>query len=182
LIQHSDRLANPLDPATKIHKKLTAVRNKTESDHETIALSEWRGALYFDDVMGPYLPTANIRSSLVDGAKLRKLGKAVQRGTLILEDKVRLDYQGPRDLSAMEKDSRFIDCRSVVVAGKRLMRYRPIFRCWSVVVEIQFDPSVIEREQLVSAMNDAGRLIGIGDLRPNKGGSYGRYEVSIWTK
>jgi hypothetical protein len=177
LLMHSDRFANPLDAGAKAHKVLTSKRNKTDDDHEAIAKSEWLGSLYFDKKIGPYIPTSNIRSCLVEGGKLRKLGKAIQRGTLILENQSALHYIGSRDPDEMVLDNKFIDCRSVVISGKRLMRYRPIFREWELYVSIQFDSAVIDAQQLGQAMSDAGRLIGIGDFRPNKGGSYGRFEV-----
>ena len=84
ILLHSDRYANPLDPGAKAHKVLTGKRVKTDEDHAAIAESEWRGGLYFSKGIGVYLPTANIRSCIVEGAKLSKLGKAIQRGTIIL--------------------------------------------------------------------------------------------------
>jgi hypothetical protein len=179
LLMHSDRFANPLDPDAKAHKVLTSKRNKTDEDHQAIAISEWKGALYYDEEIGPYLPSANVRATLVDGAKLSKLGKAIQRGTLILADKLKLDYPGPRNPIEMVRDSRFIDCRSVVVSGKRLMRYRPVFPKWAFSVEVLFDPLVVERDQIMNSMSQAGLLIGLGDFRPNKGGSFGRFSVAM---
>lgn len=177
LLMHCDRYANPLDPATKAHKVLTSKKKKTEDDHESIAKSEWRGSLYHDKDLGPYLPTASLRAALVNGATLRKLGKTVKRGTLILEDKAALEYKGPRDPDEMVNDNRFIDCRSVCVQGKRLMRYRPVFDNWSVNIEILFDDQLIDRADLLLSMEEAGRLIGVGDFRPDKGGTFGRFAV-----
>ena len=177
LLMHSDRLANPLDPMTKAHKQLTSKRTKTDEDHELIARSEWRGSLYWSEGIGPYLPSANIRSAIVEGGKLSKLGKALQRGTLILDDKIPLQYSGPREPDAMWDSGQFYDCRSVVVSGKRLMRYRPLFVSWSVQVDITFDASVIDAAQILQSARAAGNLIGIGDFRPNKGGNFGRFDV-----
>lgn len=178
ILIHSDRLSNPLDEMTKAHKKLTAKTKKTDEDHIEIAKSEWIGSLYYDPELGPYIPTTNIRSCLVDGAKLRKLGKAIQRGTLILEDMAKLEYPGPRDIKELANDVRFIDGRGVVVAGKRLTRYRPVFGNWSLVVEITYDPKIIEADQILSSFEDAGSFIGLGDFRPNKGGTFGRFTAT----
>lgn len=177
MLMHSDRFANPLDPVTKEHKVLTSKKTKTEDDHIAIAKSEWRGGLYWSDKLGVYIPTANIRSAVVEGAKLSKLGKQIQRGTLILEDKVPLKYQGPKDPEQLWSDGGYYDCRSVVITGKRLMRYRPMFKDWSLTVEITYDPTQIEEAQLLRVTDAAGMLIGLGDFRPNKGGSFGRFSV-----
>jgi len=60
LLMHADVFADPLNPLTKQHKSLTGKRKKTDDDHEAIARSEWRGGMYFDDDMGPYIPGVNI--------------------------------------------------------------------------------------------------------------------------
>lgn len=177
LLMHSDRLANPLDPMTRAHKTLTDKRKRTQEDHELIAHSEWRWSMYWAEGIGPYLPSANIRSAIVEGGKLSKLGKALQRGTLILDDKIPLQYSGPREPDAMWDSGQFYDCRSVVVGTKRIMRYRPMFLSWSVQVDITYDASVIDAAQILQSARAAGNLIGIGDFRPNKGGNFGRFDV-----
>jgi hypothetical protein len=177
MLMHSDRYANPLDPDTKEHKRLTSKRKKTDEDHAAIAYSEWKGGLYFDERLGPYLPSINVRSCLVEGAKLNKLGAAMQRGTIILEDKLALKYSGPRTIDGLWGNARFRDCRSVVVSRQRLMRYRPCFPEWEAELEITFDPQIIEADQILQSAENAGKFIGLGDFRPNKGGSFGRFEV-----
>lgn len=178
LLMHSDRLANPLDPATKAHSKLTSKKNKTEDDHYEIARSEWQGGLYFDEKLGPYLPGDNLRSCLVEGAKLNKKGPEVQQGTIMMANKLRLEYPGPRTVEGLWGDSRFRDARSVVISGRsRLMRYRPVFPDWSVTFTLGYDPEKIDAEKIVFFAENAGRFIGIGDFRPKKGGTFGRFEV-----
>jgi hypothetical protein len=177
LLMHSARFADPLDEATKAHKVLTSKKKKTDEDHEAIAHSEWLGGLYFNAEIGPYIPTTNIRSCLKEGARLRKLGKSIERGVTIFDDEARLEYPGPRDPAVMWTLPEFRDCRSVVIGGKRIMRYRPVFRNWSAEVEIGFDASIIDAADILQCMDEAGRLIGLGDYRPNRGGSYGRFSV-----
>ena len=80
LLIHSDRLANPIDPATKRHKELTSKRNRTEADHIAIARSEYENSLYLDNGLVS-MPTINVMASIIDGAKLNKKGQALQKGT-----------------------------------------------------------------------------------------------------
>ncbi len=179
LLMHSDRYANPIDKMTKAHKELTSKRKKTDEDHQAIMRSEWRGALYYDEKLGVYIPSVNIRSAMVEGAKLNKLGMNVKRGTMILTEREKLEYSGAKDPEKMYDSGGFVDVRSVVVGQSRLMRCRPIFREWSVSTEIQFDTQQVELEQIVLSLDNAGRLIGIGDFRPAKGGMYGRFSVEV---
>lgn len=180
LLMHGDRFSNPLDPLTKGHKVLTSKRKKTEEDHLAIARSEWMGSLYHDETLGPYMPTVNIKSAMVGGAKLSRLGSAFKRACLILDDKAKLNYPGPRKPGAMWDDGRFTDARSVVVSQSRLMRYRPKFDTWETEsFDILYDPETLDRDQVVRALETAGKLIGIGDYRPDKGGTFGRFDVEV---
>lgn len=178
LLMHSDKFANPLDPATKAHKELTGKRKKTDDDHEAIAKSEWMGGLYTDD-NGPAMPTQNLKGSLVQAAKLQKLGANFKRALMILEDMAPLKYSGPRDPEAMWKDKRFVDARSVVVTTSRLMRYRPKFKEWSFEATIVYDETMINDDDVVLVLRNAGNFIGLCDYRPEKGGGMGRFEAEV---
>lgn len=169
VLMHSDRGANPLDPAAKELKKLTGKRKKTDEDHAAIARLEWELGMYIDPKLGPYLPTQNIQKAIVEGGRINKLGTAVERAVLILADRAPLAYKGPRDPEGMWKAGGFADMRSVVVGQARTMRCRPIFAEWSTEVEVLFDTSVLDRAQLVLCAENAGRLIGLGDYRPRFG-------------
>lgn len=176
MLLHSDRGANPIHPDTIEHKKLTSKRKKTDQDHIDIARSEYMLGFYGggDAVT---LPTANVRSSLIEGAKLNKLGAAFNRSIMFVEDEVKIDHSGPKTRAQMWKTPACVDCRSVKVGQARLMRYRPRLNDWSLTVTIAFDESMVERAQIVTAMENAGRYIGIGDYRPARGGPFGRFVV-----
>ena len=174
LLMHADCLADPLNPQTKLHKEMTAKRKKSDQDHEAIAKSEWRSGLYYDEQLGPYLPGININSAIIEGAKLSKLGKLLNRSIEVMDEKPRLDYDGPRKIEKLW-DARFYDARSVKISTSRIMRYRPIFKKWECTCEIAFDDEAINRDQLISCVLDAGKYIGIGDYRPR----FGRFTMEV---
>lgn len=60
--------------------------------------------------------------------------------------------------------------------GTADIRYRAMFPDWSAVLRVEFAPHMIDAES-VHALVDAGGRIGIGEWRPEKGGTYGTYEV-----
>ncbi|WP_296271758.1 hypothetical protein [Pseudomonas sp. UBA6323] len=179
LLMHSDRFANPLDPATKAHKVLTSKRKKLDEDHADIAKSEWLGSLYHDAEVGPFLPGLNVKSALVGAAKIQKLGAAFKRGVLVLDDRCKLEYTGPRDPEKLYADPRFVDARSVVVGTSRLIRYRPKFAGWSATVNIMFSPEMVDRDDVIRAAENAGLFVGLLDYRPEKGGAFGRFTVEV---
>lgn len=173
ILMHSDKFADPLNPLTKAHKALTSKRKKTDEDHLDIAKSEWLGGLYIDD-KGPYIPGINVESSLVAGAKLSKLGTQIKRSVEIMDEKCYLSYDGPKDPEGLW-NAGFYDCRSVKVQSARLMRYRPMFRAWSITCEVAYDAQSINKDQIVKCLEDAGSFCGIGDFRPK----FGRFSVEV---
>lgn len=168
LLMHSDRFANPLDPATKAHKELTGKRKKTDADHEAIAKSEWMGSLYHDPAVGPYIPGQNLDATLQEAAKLQKLGKKFKQAVMVIEDQVPLIYTGPRDPEALFAAG-FLDVRGVKVAMAKLMRCRPKFNQWAAQFTVAFNEDVLNTEEVLKAINDAGSLIGVCDYRPRFG-------------
>lgn len=175
LLMHGDRFANPLDPLTKAHKELTAKRKKTDADHEAIAKSEWLGGMYHDDDIGPYMPGVNVDAALVAGAKLQKLGTKFKSAVMVVEDRLPVIYEGPRDKDGMFADGRFTDCRSVKVQTAKLMRYRPKFNQWALSVTIAFNEDAVNTAEVLKAAEDAGRMCGIGDFRPR----FGKFTVEV---
>lgn len=175
MLMHSDRFADPLDPATKAHKELTGKRKKTDADHEAIARSEWVGGLYFADDIGPYIPGQNIDAMLVSGAKLQKLGAKFKSAVMVVEDRIPVEYSGPRTIEAMFNDRRFVDVRSVKVGTAKLMRYRPAFREWALNLTVAYNEESVNSGEVIKAATDAGLLVGIGDFRPR----FGKFEVEV---
>ena len=175
LLLHSDRGANPLAPETIAHKVLTSKHKKTDEDHSAIARSEYLMGFYGGkDIV---LPTTNLKSAIVEGAKLHKLGSAFNRAIMILDETVPVEHSGPRSKEKMWETPACVDCRSVKVGMARLMRYRPRLNDWRLQVAVHFDENMIERDQILAAAENAGKYIGIGDYRPAKGGMFGRFSV-----
>jgi len=174
LLMHADTYANPLHPLTKAHKELTVKRKKTDDDYEVIAKSEWRGALYYDDTEGPYLPGINIESALVAGGKLLRLGAQLKRSVEVVHEIHPLRYSGPRSVEALW-DAGYYDVRSVKVGTSRVMRCRPLFREWAVGVQIAYNPESINAAEVLQCLVSAGEYCGIGDYRPK----FGRFSAEV---
>lgn len=178
LLMHNGRLANPLDAATRSHKALTSIKKKTDADHEAIIKSEWMGGLYWNEEIGPYIPGMNFDAAFKNAAKLQKLGKQFGQGVMVVEDEVKLSYQGPRDREGMFSAG-YLDVRGVKVGMARVMRCRPKFNSWSGEFTIAVNELIVNPDQVVKALPNAGELIGVGDYRPEKGGRYGKFSVEV---
>lgn len=177
LLMHNQRLADPLDPYAKALKVISAKKKKTDEDHEEMARIEFEGGLYFDDSLGPYIPGVNVHRSMVEGARMTKRGKDIERALLVLDDVCPLAYKGPRDVKGLYADKRYVSRKSVKVGQARVMRTRPMFAEWTLECEAELDLALLNFEDVQAIAETAGSLAGLGDYRPSSphGGPHGRY-------
>lgn len=174
LMMHSDKLANPLLPATKAHKELTSKRKKTDEDHLAIARSEFLSGIYWTKADGVHVPGANFDATFLGGAKLQKMGTHWKRGAMVIETNVKLIYDGPTDPEKLWENPAFVDVRGVKVGTAKVMRYRPIFMSWAAEMTISVNTDVLNLAEARKAIEDGGSLIGVCEYRPR----FGRFEVS----
>ncbi len=184
LLMHNGRLANPRDPYTKALKALTAKKKKSDEDHEEVSRAEFQGGLYHDDDIGPYIPGDALQTMLVEGSRKAKQGREFV-SVSIEEDRVPLEYKGPRDREGLWADDKFVFTKGVKVTTSRVMRTRPLFRNWKIAFTISIeDDATVNPEDVERALTVAGRMVGIGDWRPGspRGGRHGRFAVESFTE
>jgi hypothetical protein len=57
---------------------------------------------------------------------------------------------------------------------------RPRFERWKVKFNIAVDDTLLDPQQALEILEDAGRRSGIGSFRVSKGGSFGKFCVTSW--
>lgn len=62
--------------------------------------------------------------------------------------------------------------------GTADIRYRGQFEKWTVTLTVAYNKSALSPEQIVNLFNIAGFGVGVGEWRPEKDGSYGRFHVA----
>jgi hypothetical protein len=77
-----------------------------------------------------------------------------------------------------------IDARPVVVPATRgrVVRKRPVFKNWAFEFDLEYDEDEISSATLRELLDYAGKRVGIGDFRPERGGPFGRFMVSEFKK
>lgn len=175
LLMQAETLANPLHELTKAHKAVSGKRKKTEDDYLWLMESEWSASMYFDEDIGPYIPALNMEGAIAEAGKIHRLGKTIKQAVQVVNDRAKLEYDGPRKKDALWKSNKFADVRGVNVSGKKIMRCRPIFLNWAAQFDIAFMDDVIDRSDLTRVIEEAGRRIGIGTYRPR----FGRFSAGV---
>lgn len=173
LLMHNGQLANPLNPLVKQMKSLTGQRKKTDEVHAELSRLEFRAGLYLSKDGIVEIPSEVLESCIIEGAKKSKLGKQFKSSIAIMENST-LNYGETLTVDEMwERNEEFADVRGVKVGTSRIMRTRPIFRNWSLEFEVSYNADLVNPEQIMLAVADAGAQVGLCDYRPK----FGRFHV-----
>jgi len=172
LMMHNEQLADPLNQYAKALKAVTSKKKKTDDDHMEIAQVEFQGGLYFDDEIGPYVPSSWLMGTIIEGARRNRLGREFEAFVMVEEDRVPLKYDGPRTREKLWSDKRFIDRRCVGNMGNRVVRTRPRFDNCTLRFTVQIFDGGPNIDAVEDALNIAGQAIGIGDGRPRFAGKF----------
>lgn len=171
-IMHSGQMANPLNAFAKALKEQSAKKPKTDETLALMAEIEFRGSLYLCADGSPGWPGENIEAVLNEAARKSKQGK-IAKMALFVDGILPLIYKGPKTADGLWADESFRIVASVKVGMSRVMRTRPIFRQWQLIVPIQFDESLTNEADVLQWCVVAGVQIGLSDWRPR----YGRFTV-----
>lgn len=141
-------------------------------------------ACYRDVANGCYFPGQAIARLLREaggGHKQRGTRKSVKyivpAAVIVPADTISiLDEKGK-----LAKDYE-VDSRPVTIPSTRgrVMRHRPRWDQWRAKFDLEVDDEVLPVDMIHQLLEEGGRRIGIGDYRPERGGPFGRFEVTRW--
>jgi hypothetical protein len=157
---------------TKQWNAIKGKKKKTEQELDEIDHLQWLMGLYFDPKLGPVLPTQNIRKSAIEGARLSKEGKLVERFVTFVEGEAALEYDGPRDLKGLWADGRFTN---VAPTKRGVVCVRPMFTEWRATFSVALDTSGIDERDFLRFLAKGGNVIGVGAYRSR----YGRFHTVV---
>lgn len=127
--------------------------------------------VYRNDTGEICLPSEYVRQSIIRAAKFSQDPRSPRKSAMdLFKAGIIVD---PQLSSLGVKEWDYLDKRRVVVQQNGINRVRPaMHKGWKASFEITVGlPEYITRELLLQTLNNAGRLIGVGDNRP----SYGRF-------
>lgn len=151
-------------------------KNKAERAQtmKHVPIEEFRGAVYRNrDPKEPaliHIPPGAFHGALASAAlDLPGAKKAqIERLTQITETQINL-FGVPQLFMAMVRNSDMNRTPDV--------RTRPIFPEWACEVKIRYVKGILTERSVAALFGGAGMIVGIGDWRPQKGGSYGTFQL-----
>ncbi len=196
LIMHNGRLANPTDPATKevAEAYKTYQRDKTDASFRTLSRAEFLGAAYYFEREGqrfiPYWPSDNFHTALKHaGAKIVKKGRATYKNDVAAavqwdEEICPLAFahpgrSAPQSAAEFAEDQNYYFIKGATVGGRKVMRTRPRLKGWAFETTGVCDTDLLDLDTFRKIAILAGQVVGIGDWRPERSGSYGKFTAEI---
>ena len=126
-----------------------------------------------------YQPSTHIKGALVEAGKDQKVvGKGKSTYSKIVGYAVEIE---PYEIIHKKQDWSVHSVLAVnpSTRGRNLL-HRPILKEWELDFEVVFDENQIPASILKEIFDRAGRFAGIGDWRPNKKGTFGKFQVISW--
>jgi len=177
LIMHSaDAMLDSNSEVNLEIARIAASRKKTPVEEARLGLLEVQNSLWLNEQMQPEVPVRAIRRSLEGAARKTKDGGRVREGLVVTASTLTYPEELGSSIEDLCKNTMF---RAVVVVQRnRLVRCRALFPCpWSVKFLVDTDPEQVTKEHLAEWVTVAGQRVGLGDWRPEKSGSYGRFRL-----
>lgn len=138
--------------------------------------------IYANDSGQLFVPSIAFRSSLWNGSSYQKIGKhsarsRIDAGVFVVEEECPICYPETEDpVSSYEIDSRTV----VIKTTKgRILRHRAKVPEWECKLPLEIDDDFISPDQVLTLFNQAGKVAGVLDYRPNCHGPFGRYKVEL---
>jgi len=124
-----------------------------------------------------YQPATHIHRAMIRAASAYKMpGSSRKAITPLVAGGIRVE---PEAIPHIHQEWA-VDARTVVVPATkgRVNRFRPRLDAWELEFRIHVFDERMTAATLQRILEDAGRLIGIGDYRPEKTGPFGRFRVA----
>lgn len=138
-------------------------------------------ALYRNPDGTLYIKADHVREAIKAAAVGVRIGKRAARSVLASALMEHPDYpfftlfRGAEPITTWE-----IDTRRTVIQKQGILRSRALIPTpWEAEVVFQYDSAVIpDPSHIITFLGQAGQISGLLDYRPNRGGSFGRFEVT----
>ncbi len=145
----------------KMLKKARQAREVRDPD------ADYKACFYYTNTGAYAFPAIGVKSAMVGACRFLDMKMTEARGAFHIDAEMLPVIGEPRPREDMVR----------VGMGSADIRYRPEFVEWRIPVSIKFNANAVSAEQIANLLNTAGFAIGIGEWRPERNGSYGRFHV-----
>lgn len=136
--------------------------------------ADYEASIYRTTDGKPGFPVLAFKAATVRGAKLAGLKMTEVRQMITVHGDPSDD--GTQELAPLIGEP--VMREDMVRVGMTTdLRYRAQFTEWATALVVDFYPTVIAQESVLSLVAFGGQTVGVGEWRPEKGGQNGTYEI-----
>lgn len=121
------------------------------------------------------LPVNNLVACFVEGGRLVKEGKRAVAGLLAGA----MDFDTDEFL-LIHNSWEVFESTPTNSTGSRSQKYMPIFNEWRVDINVELDCEIVGVDKFRATVDFAGKLVGLGPMRPQRRRMHGRFLVTKW--
>ncbi len=142
----------------------------------------WRERMHYDKDENVFINNMAFKWCISDSARLLGMkipGKGVQTYTKYFDSGILVLEGMMLGIKKMEVEGQklFVPADGKHGSGKRVWRTFPLIPQWGGTVTFIILNRIITQDVFKEHLEEAGRFIGIGRFRPQRGGFYGRFNV-----
>ncbi len=144
-------------------------------------IDEARQGLYRNDDGTLYIPSIAFRNAMLKAAGMHRVKKYSGR-TIAASSVFNVDSRTPLvhpETNVPLTDEWNVHTVRVVVQGNGIIRSRPEIPEWAAVASFEVILADMQPVILEQWFNEAGRVAGVGDWRPEKQGPHGRFTAQL---
>ncbi len=182
ILLNNPRAINPMDPLGKADAAANKKFKASKTDENFIAQCETGIAvrIFWDDEFEIYVPTRWVLAQIAKHSFKRcKISKDNARAAVFtLTDKSKLTYDGVKNVKTADdviKNTNFQTLIFQKIGQVKVPKSMPIFHKWSFELELEYDNTIIDLEQLTDILEHGAKYNGYGDFRP----TYGRCIATV---
>lgn len=185
LMDNGTRSIDPDHPLVMERAELTKQKSKTKETRAEIARLSVLVSIWGNETPGDpiEIPAAAFRAALEGGARKFKEGPDVREGVTV-EACTRFTHRfAEHDIDGLSRrqwndpEGGLQFTVGVVQQRARILRTRSRFQEWEATFQVDIDAGIVKQSDLKKWIKAAGTRIGIGGWRPQKSGSFGRFEL-----
>lgn len=138
---------------------------------------EFRDAAYRLDDGAHAFPAGGFKAAAVSSCRLIDGITMVAAKSLFVVPQEYVTITNPKP----EKDKPWptMDARPVRVGmGAADLRYRPVYWPWACELRVRYVAGSTSAEQIGYLLMLGGEAVGVGEMRPERGGNYGRFAIA----
>jgi hypothetical protein len=124
------------------------------------------------------LDAASRYQGRIPGMGMSHYSKRFLSGVLVTDEITLMTGGKEATLDSFKGEWLHLNSDGVRGSGKRVKRCMPrLDPPWIAIASVYVLDSIITEQVMTKALNDAGRFVGLGRFRPEKGGYYGRFKL-----